>query len=50
MKLDVVGRDVETELRNRDQASTPDDETPLHVAEGEQPERSPAGREGVDRV
>jgi hypothetical protein len=50
MKSDVIGPDVGTEVRNRDQGPRPDDETPLHVAEGEQPERSLAGREGVDRV
>jgi len=50
MNSDVVVQDVERGVRNGDGASRPDNETPLHGAEGEQPERSPAGREGVDHV
>ena len=49
-KSDVVARSAETRVEDKERTLRRGDENPLHDAAGEQPERSPAGREGVDRV
>jgi metal-responsive CopG/Arc/MetJ family transcriptional regulator len=46
-RSDAVARGIETGL---EQTSKLEDKAPLHDAVGEQPERSPAGREGVGHV
>jgi hypothetical protein len=50
MKSDVVGQSVEPRTESEDRTPKRGDEAPLHNAAGEQPERSPAGREGVSSV
>jgi hypothetical protein len=50
MKSDAVAQSAEARVGNGNRTSGYDDKTPLHDAAGEQPERSPAGREGTDHV
>jgi hypothetical protein len=50
VKSDVVTQSVEARVENEDRTPRRVDETPLRDAAGAQPGRSPAGREGVDRV
>jgi hypothetical protein len=50
VKSDMASQSLKTRVENEDQTPRRDDETPLHHAAGEQPEQSPAGREGVGRV
>jgi hypothetical protein len=50
MKSDAVTQSAKTRVENEDPTPKRGDETPLHHAVGEQPERPPAGREGIDRV